>query len=146
MKPTSEQALQFAVMLQAGLPPSKAIVYFTEIEDPAELGELLRGWMRSRVVASAMATLMGKSWQDMTLDEQITHARNTHYAQLAYILFSNHYGEVGATDKSKLDTARGALEAFQAGNAGKGDAMSRFFDDINSGKVKLTMPVKVPVN
>lgn len=137
MGPSKDQALQFAIMLGAGLPASEAILYFTESEDPRELQEMLSGWMRSRAVKSAMAELQGKAWTDMSLEEQINNALNQHYRGLAYFLHSHHYAEVGEKDKAKLDTARNALEAKVAGTAGKGDALSQFFADINSGKLKL---------
>lgn len=138
--PTKEQALQFAIMLQAGLPASEAVLYFTDSDDPRELNEMLGLWLRSRVVKSAITELQGKSWADMSLDERIKRALDHHYNTLAYFLHSNHYAEVGEKDKAKLDTARNALEAKMAGTAGKGDALSRFFDDINSGKLKLSIP------
>lgn len=136
-KPDTLQAQQFALMLQAGLPASEAIQYFTESDDPVELGEMLKSWARSSTVKRAQVALLGKSWTDMSLDEMIQHGLHHHYAQLAYLLYSHHYGEVSVADKSKLDTARASLEAKQAGNAGKTDALSRFYDDITSGKLKL---------
>jgi hypothetical protein len=138
-KPTADQALQFAIMLRAGLPASDAIVYFTDgSEDAAELTYKLQEWQKSSSVKAAMLTLMGKSWQDMTLDEQISTALNQHYAGLAYYLFSHNYSEVASHDKPKIDTARAALEARQAGTAGRGDALSMFMDDFRAGKFKLT--------
>lgn len=139
--PDKDQALQFAIMLKAGLPASEAILYFADGEtDPREIADMLQVWTRSRAVKAAITQLYGKAWTDMTLEEQMTNARDTHYSQLAYLLFSNHYGEVGPGDQAKLDKARAAIEARLAGTAGKGDALSRFFEDINSGRVKLTLP------
>ena len=128
-------------MLNAGLPSSDAIMYFVETEDPKELAFILAEWQKSMAVKKAMLNLMGKAWQDMSLDEQCTHALNQHYASLAYYLYSHNYSEVGSHDKPKIDTARVALEARQAGTAGKGDALSVFFEDLRSGKVKLNKPV-----
>lgn len=141
--PTKDQAFQFALMLAAGLSPTEAILYFTDEEDPHFLGEMLRKWTRSKEFKQATIEQLGKSWQEMSLEEQISKATDRHYAQLAYLLFSSHYGEVGPSDKAKLDTARQSLEAKQAGTAGKTDALSRFFDDINQGKLKLNLPVPV---
>ncbi len=141
--PSEEQAKQFAIMIHAGLPPSEAIQYFTDSEDPRELGELCRKWQRSRLVGKALALLMTKPWTGMTLDERCRYALDQHYSQLAYLLYSQHYAEVAQGDKTKLDTARTALEARLAGTAGKGDALSQFFDDLRSGKVKLQKPVSV---
>ena len=140
MNPTDEQALQFAIMLQAGLPSSEALLYFIESEDPAELAMLLKRWTRSRAVKRAMASLTRKPWQEMTLEERMKAALDQHYNALAYLLFSNNYIEANSTDKGKLDTARAALESKLAGSAGKLDALSQFYDDINSGKLKLARP------
>lgn len=142
--PTDDQALQFAVMLQAGLPASEAIRYFTESDDPAELRTMTDRWSRSRAVARALTKLMKKPWQDMSLDERCRNALDLHYSQLAYLLRSSHYGEVGQADKAKLDTARQAIESKLAGMAGKTDALSRFFDDINTGRLKLGPAALMP--
>lgn len=141
--PTEEQALQFVIMLSAGLPPEQAILYFIETEDPNEIALSLGKWQRSRMVKQAHLKLLGKSWTDMTLDERIDNALNQHYSTLAYLLFSTNYISVGSTDKAKLDTARQALESKKAGTAGKGDALSQFMDDLKSGRVKLAAPVRV---
>lgn len=135
--PTKDQAWQFALMIQAGLPSSEAITYFTDSTDPQELGIMLRRWMSSKLVRDASATLMGKSWQEMTLEEKIKTSLDYHYAGLAYFLLSHNYSEVGDKDKAKADAARHALESKLAGTAGKTDALSQFFNDINTGKVKL---------
>ena len=132
-------------MLQAGLPASEAILYFTETSDPQELAHMLRKWMTSKAVKEATSQLLGKSWTEMTLEEKIKTATDNHYAQLAYFLFSHNYSDLGQVDKAKADTARQALEAKLAGVAGKGDALSQFFHDINTGKIKLGKPI-LPVS
>src|SRR5687767_14345913 len=137
--------MQYAIMVQAGLPPSEAIGYFAETNEPAELAAMLISWQKSRAVQKATALLMKKPWQDMTLDERIRLALDHTYSQMAYLLFSKHYGEVGQVDKGKLDTARQALEAKLAGTAGKGDALSQFFADIKEGKLILNKPVVKPL-
>jgi hypothetical protein len=138
VKPTADSALQFAIMLRAGLPAQDAILYFADgVNDAAELSYMLQDWQKSPLVKKAMLTLMGKAWQDMSLDEQCKTALDQHYAGLAYFLFSHNYSEVGPSDQTKLNTARTALEARAAGTAGKGDALSIFFDDLRAGRVKL---------
>lgn len=138
MLPDDSQALAFALMLQSGLPAAEAILYFTEdISDPNELAAILKKWQSSTKVKRAMLTLMRKPWQELSLDEKITTALNNHYSQLAYLLFSHNYIEVGSAEKTKLDTARVALEQKLAGMSGKTDALTRFFDDIASGKLHL---------
>jgi hypothetical protein len=137
-----DNALQFAIMLNAGLPPSQAILYF--YDDPAEAVDKLRFWMNSRLVKRAMASLMKKSWQEMSLDEKCKFALEQHYSQLAFLLHSEHYGEVNPADKSKLDTARTAIEAKLAGMAGKTDALSQFLEDIRNSKMRVPTPKVLP--
>lgn len=142
--PTDEQALQFCIMLGAGLPASQAILYFvpdTERLDPSDIAAMLVSWQKSRAVNRAQKQLLGKSWQDMTLDERIRHGLDHHYNTLAYLLFSTHYAEVGPTDKGKLDSARAALEAKVAGTSGQSNPLSDFFADLKSGKIKIAAPI-----
>ncbi len=145
MLPDKDQALQFAIMLQAGLPAAEAIRYFTDDTDASLLAQMTAKWSNCAVVRKATAQLMGKSWTEMSLDERIKYALEQHYSALAYLLFSTNYLNANAGEKAKIDTARVALEAKQAGMAGKGDALSRFFDDLNSGKLTLK-PTKVALN
>lgn len=140
-KPTPDSALQFALMMKAGLPAQDAILYFADgSESPSEVAQGVAEWMKSAAVKKATLTLMGKPWQDMTLDEQCHHALNNAYAGMAYFLFSHNFAEMGSSDKAKHDTARQALEARAAGTAGKGDALSAFFEDLRTGRVKLNKP------
>jgi hypothetical protein len=133
--PSPDEALQFCIMLQAGLPAEQAILYFTDSTDPGDIAALLGKWTRSRSVKAAQQTLLGKGWQEMTLEERIDCGLNYHYNSLAFLLFSTNYSSVGPTDKAKLDSARQALEAKKAGTAGQGDALSRFMDDFRAGKL-----------
>lgn len=135
--PSKDQALQFAIMLQAGLPASEAILYFTDERDPGSLGEILGDWLKSRALKSAQLALMRRPWQELSLEERIRYALDQHYSQLAYFLFSHHVTEMGAADHTKATTARQALEAKLAGQAGRQDALSRFFDDINQRRIQL---------
>ncbi len=147
-----DNARQFAIMLQAGLPAREAILYFVESEDPTEQAAQCQRWLRSRLVRSAMADLMRKPWQSMSLDERCRYALDQHYSQLAYLLHSNHYGEAQPADKAKLDTARQAIESKLAGMAGKTDALSQFLLDLKTGTRRVPValtgvegPVSEPV-
>lgn len=140
--PSKDEALQFAIMLQAGLPARDAILYFCPSDDPTEQAYMLQDWQRSTAVKRATLELMGRPWQELNLEEKRDRALELHYAQLAYFLFSHHYDDITGGDKLKADTARQVLEAHKAGTAGNEDALSRFFADINSGRVKLAPPVK----
>jgi hypothetical protein len=137
-----DNALQFAVMLQSGLPPADAILYFTESDDPAEVQAQLSKWMRSRLVKQASASLMKRPWTQMALDERCRFALDQHYSQLAYLLHSEHYGEADAARKTKLDTARTALEAKLAGMAGKTNALEQFLQDLRDpANRRISRPV-----
>lgn len=134
--PSSDEALQFAVMLSAGVPAEHAICYFTETSDAAELALILNKWQRSPEVQRAQKIIDGKGWQDMTLEEKIDAALNQHYASLAYLLKTVNYATAGQSEKPKLDSARSALEAKKAGTAGREDPLSRFLADFTTGKMK----------
>lgn len=138
--PTDDDALSFCIMLQAGLPADQAILYFTDDPDPANVALLLSRWLRCRAIKRAQQRLLGKPWQEMSLEERIDTGLTYHYNSLAYLLFSQNYSSVGPADKAKLDSARNALEQKKAGTAGKGDALSQFLDDLRTGKVKVAKP------
>lgn len=144
-KPTPEQASAFAVMLHAGLPAGEAILYFSDFIDAAEAAAAVAVWQRSMLVRKALQALIGKPWATMTLGERMQCALDQHYSQLAHFLHSHHYSEMGPADKAKADSARVALEAKVAGTAGKTDALTRFFDDLQAGKLSLRPPVPVAV-
>lgn len=143
MDPTVEQATQFCLILQAGCPSSEAIKYFVESCDPAELGKTLARWKRSRTVQAAWTKIHGKAWVDMSLEEKMRTGLDMTYAGLAFVLYNNNYTEAGPAEKSKLDTARTAIEAKLAGTAGSQDPMSRFLADLQAGKfAAITAPAK----
>lgn len=139
--PSSEQALQFCIMLSAGLPAEQAIGYFIEA-DPAEIAVILGKWIRSGAVQAAQRKLLGKAWQEMDLEEKIEAGLNQQYANLAYLCYSVNYVSAGDRDKAKLDAAIKMLEAKRAGTAGQGDALSVFLTDIKAGRVKLAAPIE----
>jgi len=140
---TDEQAFQFVAIIEAGLPPADALLYFVESNDPAELAAILTKWQRSQAVRRAQLKLMGKAWHDMIPDERARFALEHNYNQLATMLYTNHYAEADSTTKQKMDVARTALEAKLAGTAGKLNVMEQFFEDVRTGKVKLNKPAAV---
>lgn len=138
--PSKEEALAFCLMLQSGMPPGEAILYFlTEGAswEPTEVDRLCRSWLRSAAVKGARDAVMGRPWQDMTLEERLKFAVDKHYSEMAYFLYSRNYVELTGADKMKADTCRTALEAKLAGMAGKLDPLSRFWEDLRSGRVAL---------
>ena len=143
--PTKEQAFQFAVMLNTGLPAEDAILYFTEEQDERILAEMLRDWLLSKFVKQAILTLQGKPWSEMSIDEQIKTSLDFTYRSMAYFLLTHNYGTLGRDDKAKADTARGALEAKLAGTAGKTDALSEFFADLRAGKLQARMSAQAGI-
>lgn len=142
LNPSDDQAMQFAVMLSAGLPAEHALSYFVETSDMAEFALILQKWQRAKNVQKAQQILEGKSWQEMNLEEKIESALNQHYASLAYLLRTTNYVIAGQIDKVKLDSARTALEAKKAGTAGQTDSLSMFLNDIKAGKVKLAPAIQ----
>lgn len=144
-RPTLEEAHSFAVMIDAGLPEEQAIRYFYEAADPAEIKAELARWLRSTRVRRAQADLQGKSWQDMTLEERIDTGLTRHYNGLAWFLYARNYSDANQTEKAKLDTARSALEAKRAGQAGAADPLSRFFEDLKAGRLQLQQSGPAPV-
>lgn len=139
--PSDDQAFQFCVMLQAGLPSSEAIRYFVESDDPGELATLLRKWRHCAAVQRAQKKLQGKSWIDMSLEEKLRAGLDMAYASMAFVLYSTNYSEATSQEKAKLDTARQAIEAKLAGTAGSQDPMSRFLADLQAGKfASITSP------
>ena len=137
-RPTKAEALELALMLQSGMPSIDAIRYFYPPDEPPDriVFEHER-WMRSEQVANAILHTMGKKWQDMELEERIKHAIDKHYSEMAYYLYSHNYSELIGADKIKADTCRLALEAKLAGQSGKMNALSMFWDDVKTGRVKL---------
>lgn len=140
--PSSEEALSFAVMLSSGVPPEEAILYFKpdqELDPYAWAKSALPGWLSSPKVKNAiLQTQGGKEWTELSLDQKIRLAVDKNYTEMAYFLYSHNYSTLVGSDKQKADTCRAALEAKLAGSAGKKDALTQFFDDITSGKLKLT--------
>lgn len=134
MTPSKDQALSFAIMLKAGLPPSDAVRFFSESDDPQELAALMNAFLRSRALAQAQKELLGKSWQEMSLDEQVATAIDYAHAGMAYFLFSTNYSQMGQSDQAKFNAARTALEARIAGTLGKSDPLSRFLEEFTAKK------------
>lgn len=146
--PTDEQATEFAVMIQSGLPASHAILYFVEAATPDAVDAWSRRWLGSRAVNAAITKLMRKSWQAMTTQEQMDYSLDLHYRQLATMLMSHNYLEASAMEKSKMDDARKAMEAKNAGLAGAQGGLEMFYADLRAGKVVLNSQraiVKPPV-
>lgn len=138
MRPSREQADHFALMLASGMPSLEVMTYFLEPgTDPAEIELVHSRWMRSQEVQAAILRLQGKAWQDLLLEDRIKLAIERHYSEMAYFLYSHNYGTLSGPEKQKADTCRTALEAKIAGMAGKMDALSRFWDDVTTGKIRL---------
>lgn len=138
--PTKDQADQFALMLESGMPSIEAIGYFVDAEiasDQALVKSIHDKWMRSGTVRSAILALQGKPWQGMDLMEKLRYSIDRHYAQMAYYLYTHNYSELTAAEKSKADTARQVLEAKLAGRAGKETPLEEFTRELLEGKLKL---------
>lgn len=140
--PSADEAQQFAVMLSAGMPAEEAILYF--LEDPENAVMVAARWVKSAAVRSAVTTIQGSRWQDLSLDDAITFALDKSYREKAYYLYSRNYTALSGADLTKYNTARSTLEVKKAGLAGKTEPLAKFWDDVKSGKVKLNTPAIVP--
>jgi hypothetical protein len=139
MTPTEEQALQFCIMLRAGLPAEHAILYFCDSDDAQVIALTLSKWLRSKAVSKAQTKLLGKNWEDLSIDEMCDAALDQQYRSMAYLMFSTNYVTANQGEKSKLDSARTALEARKAGTAGKVDPIWAFIEDFKREKARKSI-------
>lgn len=137
MLPSKEQALEFCLMLNAGLPSEEAIRFFVDDMDEAALAALHQRWVRSPNIAKAMLQVMGKPWQQLSLEERMTFAINKHYNEMAYFLYSHNYATISGADKTKADTCRTALEAKIAGTAGRLGPLEEFWKALQDKTISL---------
>jgi hypothetical protein len=135
--PNEVEAVDFATIVRSGLPPTYAILYFIPAEDPAEIERWASRWMRCKAVNSAMTKLQGKRWQDMTTQERMDTSLDLHYNQLSTTLYNNNYLTATDADKKKMDSARQAIEAKNAGLAGQQGGLEMFYSDLRAGRIKL---------
>ena len=135
--PSDEQAHEFAVMIQSGLPATQAILYFVTEENPEAIEKWASRWLNSRAVNAAVTALMKKPWQQMSMQERMDYALTMHYNQLATMLISYNYLTAGGAEKAKMDDARKAIEAKNAGLAGQQGGLEMFYADLRAGKIQL---------
>lgn len=138
MNPSREQADHFALMLASGMPSLEVMSYFlAEGAGPQEIELAHNRWIRSKEIQAAILRLQGKAWQELSLEDRIRLAIERHYSEMAYFLYTHNYGQLSGAEKQKADTCRQALEAKISGMAGKMDAITRFWDDVQSGRISL---------
>ena len=151
MRPTEEQAQQFALILSSGAPAREAIRYFL----PSDAGEALSQlavdqlasrWLAEPEVEKQVNLLQGGEWSSMTATQRIQTAIDKHYVEMAYFLFSRNYVELTGPERSKADTCRVALEAKLAGTSGKLSAVEQFWSDVTSGRIKLGLTTPSPTS
>lgn len=138
--PNSEEARQLALILFSGVPALDAVHYFFPDAGSDELRACTSAWMKSPLLKKSLTSLQKRDWTEMTLEEAIEYALQKTYREMAYFLYAHNYSELVGHERDKADKARSVLEAKAAGMAGKTDALSRFFNDISSGLVKLPQP------
>jgi len=124
--PTPDEALEVALMLQAGVEPRQALGYF--FDSPSEADIAYDHWLRHRRVQDAFTTLNKGEWQKLSPEERIELALKKHYAEMAYFLWTHHYAELAGKELDKADTCRSALEQKLAGTAGQ-TPLQRYWDD-----------------
>lgn len=135
--PTDDQAVDFAAMIQSGLPAVQAILYFIHADTPDEVEAWARRWQGSRAVNAAITKLMKRPWQEMSDDEREEYSLKLHYNQLRATLMSLNYLTASLADKNRMDDARRAIEARRAGTAGMQGGLEMFYADLRAGKIKL---------
>lgn len=129
--PDAEQAQQFALMLQTGVPAADAVRYFLpEDAHPDAVKDVAERWARCAAVRDAQVELNGGEWSALTPEGRIQQALEKHYNEMAYYLYTTNYGELDGAKRSKADSCRIALEAKLAGMQGKMDALARFYMDM----------------
>lgn len=141
MNPNAEQAYQFAQMVLAGLPAPDAVRYFLPedaVVDSLNLTQLGQRWQAHRDVAAAMVRLQKGDWVSLSGAERIKLALDKHYNEMAYFLYTHNFAEITHPQLQAKSTAcRMALEAKVAGTAGKMNELTRFWDDLATGKASL---------
>lgn len=109
-----------------------------EVEGPRAIEKALESWLRSKAVTTAIDTLQGRPWSSMSPSERIQFAVNKTYNEMAYFLYSRNYAELTGPDRQKADTCRTVLEAKLAGTSGQLTGVEKFWDDVLSGRVKIS--------
>lgn len=138
--PSPDNARQFALMLQAGLPANDAITYFPDAQDLDNIAiqELAKEWVNSPLVAKAEAALNRGEWVGLAPLERIKLALERHYAQMAYMLYTHNFAESRDPNVlTKLERARVALELKIAGQTAPTNALASFYDDVKAGRITI---------
>lgn len=135
-----DQALQFALILSAGVPQIEALRYLLPDAEGASLRDALPEWLKDKAVQNAILAIQGKPWENMRLEEKIRFAIDKHYTELAYFLYAHNYADLTGAERNKADVCRASLEAKLAGSAGKTDALTSFIDDIMAKRIALGKP------
>lgn len=136
LKPTQEQARQYATIVEAGLPGEMALeVLFPEIE-PAVRPEMARQWERLSSVRAARFDAW--QWATSGLPARVERALARGYGVLAaFIVTRGPMEKWSAEERNQFKFAMESLEKQAAGTAGKGDASSEFFRKVLAGEIKL---------
>lgn len=136
--PTADQAVQFALMMHSGLPPYDALGYFVEDMHPDAQRDLSVRWSRDKRVKAELDKLRGGKWETLKPDERIRIALDKTYTEMAVTLMKYNLVELNnPASLAKMNTCRVALEQKLAGMAGQMTEVSKFWDDLSSGKVVL---------
>lgn len=126
LTPMPEQAFEFVLMLETGLNAATALSYF--FDDPSTIEIALIHWPGHRAVLKAFERIHSKPWQQLDPSERIEMALKKHYSEMAYYLWTHHYGETWGREAEKADKCRLALEQRLAGTAGL-SPLEKFWKD-----------------
>ena len=133
--PKPDEAMELALMLQAGVEPRQALGYFFDSSSEADIA--YAHWLPHRRLQEAFTKLNKGEWQKLSPEERIELALNKHYAEMAYFLWTHHFAELAGKELDKADVCRDVLEKKLAGTAGQ-TPLQRFWDDF----VKQTKELK----
>lgn len=127
---TAAEAPQVAALLLAGV-PALAIARSVLGGDEETAREAARVWPAQTEVRQHLTALTGGvMWQDLPPEQRLKIALDKTYAEMAYFLWANNYGELDGVGKAKADTCRESLERKLAGLAGKGSSIDQLYEEL----------------
>jgi len=128
-----------ALLMWSGVSASEAIPFVAPEVDSASQPELVRRWPRTKPVLDARIRLQGGEWTKLSDPDKVKLAIDQAHRCQAWIVATQHPGELSAGDLTKWKDSLLSLEKVQAGTSGKADAVSTFLEQfqrkIQSGEV-----------
>lgn len=127
-EPSESQAEMLALLLYAGIPAIEAIPFVAPEVDGASWPELVRRWPKTKPVLDARVRLQGGQWTALDDPTKVQKAIEQAHRCQAWIVASQHPGDLAGGDLTKWKDSLLSLEKVQAGTSGKADAVSQFLE------------------